>query len=102
MKDSSGKVHSKSDHAIEQDLMNKSRWVGLIMSTSFILFWLNPLNVLYRHARFDFLKIILNIVISPFGKVSFKYFFVADIITSMGTVLKDCIYQYEIFHDWDW
>lgn len=65
------------------------KWFGLTFFAFLILFWINPLNMLYRHARFDTARVVLNILISPFGLVNFKYFFLADVITSMGVTIKD-------------
>jgi hypothetical protein len=48
-----------------------------------------PFHVFYLKARKELLVVLWNIVISPFGIVRFKHFFLADIITSFVTPLKD-------------
>lgn len=47
-------------------------------------------------------RVLYNIIISPFGLVNFKYFFLADVITSMGEVLKDLCYVINGLLIWDW
>ena len=66
-----------------------------------ILLWINPFNVLYRSARYGIFKVLLNIIISPFGLVNFKYFFLADIITSLGVPLKDFVILVIAVGTWD-
>lgn len=54
----------------------------------------------YRIARFQLLITIYEILISPFGRVRFRDFFFADVITSIGTSMGDigiCIFY--ITHD---
>jgi hypothetical protein len=43
----------------------------------------------YRRARYQLGIVLWNILIAPFGSVRFRDFFMADIITSMGTPLSD-------------
>lgn len=40
----------------------------------------------------ELLRVLCNIVIAPFGKVRFKHFFLADIITSFVSPLRDLGY----------
>ena len=44
---------------------------------------------MYLKARKSLLSVLLNIFISPFGKVKFRHFFFANIITSFTLPLKD-------------
>ena len=56
----------------------------------FLLYCLNPIiRCGYRTARKQLLITIKEIFISPFGRVRFRDFFFADVITSMGEPLKD-------------
>ncbi len=55
----------------------------------FILFCFMPFHVFYLRARKELLIVLWNILISPFGIVRFKHFFLADIITSFVNPLKD-------------
>ena len=43
----------------------------------------------YRTARYQLFITLLEILISPFGRVRFRDFFFADVITSIGTSLQD-------------
>jgi hypothetical protein len=44
---------------------------------------------MFRQARFKLLKTLFNILISPFGEVKFKDFFLADVLTSLSIPLGD-------------
>jgi len=48
-----------------------------------------PFHCFYKRARKELLVVLWNIVISPFGLVKFKHFFLADILTSFVIPLKD-------------
>jgi len=48
-----------------------------------------PFHVFYLRSRKEMLRVLINIVASPFGIVKFKHFFLADIITSLVQPLKD-------------
>lgn len=43
----------------------------------------------YLRSRKEILRVLVNIIASPFGTVKFKHFFLADIITSLVLPLKD-------------
>jgi len=52
----------------------------------FVLFFslcLMPVHCFYFRGRVELAKTLWHILISPFGKVRFRHFFLADIITSM-------------------
>jgi len=51
-----------------------------------------PFHFFYSRARFQLLKTLGNIFISPFGLVRFRHFFLADVITSMVGTLQDIGY----------
>jgi len=48
-----------------------------------------PCHIFYRQARIEIAKTLWNILISPFGKVRFRHFFMADVLTSMTHSLQD-------------
>jgi hypothetical protein len=57
----------------------------------FILLCCLPFHVFYLRSRLELLKTLWHILISPFGPVKFKDFFLADILTSMIYPLRDVI-----------
>jgi hypothetical protein len=61
----------------------------LAASVLILALFLLPCHVFYRTARLELLKIIWEVLISPFSVVSFKHFIVADIFTSFVNPLKD-------------
>ena len=65
-------------------------WLMLALSIFFLLYCLQPcFGCGYRRARFQVVVSIWEILISPFGRVRFRDFFMADVITSMAEPLKD-------------
>ncbi len=61
---------------------NKSIF-GLGLVLFLVLAMLNPFKLFYRDLRFEVLQTSFNTLISPFGPVRFKDFFLADIFTSL-------------------
>ncbi|KAL2230099.1 UNVERIFIED_CONTAM: Phosphate transporter PHO1 [Sesamum indicum] len=59
-----------------------------ILLLCFFLLLICPLNVFYRPTRFCFLRVIRNIVCSPFYKVLMVDFFMADQLTSQIPLLR--------------
>ncbi|XP_073287979.1 phosphate transporter PHO1-like [Primulina huaijiensis] len=59
-----------------------------ILLLLFILLLVCPFNIFYRSTRFCFLRVIRNIVCSPFYKVLMVDFFMADQLTSQITLLR--------------
>jgi hypothetical protein len=55
----------------------------LICILSFIVICCQPFHCFYMRARKQVLKTLWQIVISPFGIVRFRHFFLADVVTSM-------------------
>jgi hypothetical protein len=49
----------------------------------FMFMFLNPFHFMYKKGRVALGQTLWNIIISPFGLVRFRHFFLADIITSM-------------------
>lgn len=60
---------------------------GLLLLASMIVL-LCPLNIIYRSTRFTFLRVLRNIVLSPFYKVVMVDFFMADQLTSQVPLLR--------------
>mmetsp|Transcript_13148 Transcript_13148/g.22246 ORF Transcript_13148/g.22246 Transcript_13148/m.22246 type:complete len:273 (-) Transcript_13148:259-1077(-) len=68
----------------------KTPWFMLALTLIILLYCFQPfLRCGYRSARYQLGITLYNIAISPFGRVRFRDFFFADIITSMGQTLKD-------------
>jgi hypothetical protein len=71
-------------------------WFMLVLAIVMLFYCAQPcLSCGYRTARKQLAITIWEIVISPFGRVRFRDFFFADVITSMGEPLKDianCIF----------
>ena len=55
----------------------------------FIVICLQPFKMFYRRGRYQLLLTLWNIVISPFGLVRFRHFFLADILTSLSQPFRD-------------
>ncbi|XP_050239305.1 phosphate transporter PHO1 [Quercus robur] len=60
---------------------------GLLLLLAFSML-LCPLNIFYRPTRYSFIRIIRNIVCSPFFKVELVDFFMADQLTSQIPLLR--------------
>ncbi|XP_075488776.1 phosphate transporter PHO1-like [Primulina tabacum] len=59
-----------------------------ILLLLFVLLLVCPFNIFYRSTRFCFLRVVRNIVCSPFYKVLMADFFMADQLTSQITLLR--------------
>jgi hypothetical protein len=51
----------------------------------FLVLCLNPFHFMYLQGRWQVAKTLGHILISPFGLVRFRHFFLADVMTSMTT-----------------
>ena len=60
---------------------------SIILLVLFLGLCLMPIHCFYLKGRIQLAKTLWNILISPFGKVRFRHFFLADIITSMTSPL---------------
>lgn len=60
-----------------------------ILLLFFVILLVCPFNIFYRSTRFCFLRVIRNIVCSPFYKVLMVDFFMADQLTSQITLLRN-------------
>ena len=59
-------------------------FAALIAVLMIILFLVSPFNHCYRLKRKEIWKAVFMVIISPFGQVKFRHFFLADIFTSLG------------------
>lgn len=68
----------------------------------FIIICVQPFHFLFRRGRLSLLLTVWNILISPFGQVRFRHFFLADIITSFTIPLKDLGFMGCFFFQGGW
>lgn len=74
----------------------------LIVLLIFVGLCFAPFHCFYMRARKEVLIVLYNIVISPFGLVRFKHFFLADVITSFVNPLKDIALLLYFFINGNW
>lgn len=78
-----------------QDILDVSSsvtpYLVLVVWGSFVLFWINPLPILWR-TRFYAFKLILISILSPFLGVPFEVVWMTDQVVSLVTPLKDFAY----------
>jgi len=65
---------------------------ALILFLIMFVMIVQPLDVFYKQTRYGFLYSLGNIIISPFGRLYFRDFFLADILTSIPSVLADLVF----------
>lgn len=59
------------------------QYFSIILMVGFLALCLMPVHCFYLKGRVQLAKTLWHIIISPFGKVRFRHFFLADVITSM-------------------
>jgi hypothetical protein len=64
-------------------------FMSVITVLLFAIILLFPLDMLHFKLRKELLKTFYHILISPFGKVEFRHFFIADVLTSMSKTFTD-------------
>ena len=69
--------------------LKHSDWISLTVVIIFLVMCFQPSKWFQPAARYELLYTISQIVIAPFGHVRFKDFFLADVITSMGSPIVD-------------
>lgn len=77
--------------------------VPLLLLLSLVIALILPFHVLLPHARWALLSNILDVVISPFGRVRFADTFFADQLTSLSGSIADliyttCFYEAAVWH----
>jgi hypothetical protein len=68
----------------------------------FFFIFLNPFHFIYKKGRAALGQTLWNILISPFGLVRFRHFFLADILTSLTQPLRDLGYITCFFSQGGW
>eukprot|EP01125_Pyxidicula_operculata_P014005 TRINITY_DN4646_c0_g1_i1.p1 TRINITY_DN4646_c0_g1~~TRINITY_DN4646_c0_g1_i1.p1 ORF type:complete len:738 (+),score=71.60 TRINITY_DN4646_c0_g1_i1:42-2255(+) len=68
----------------------------------YVVFLFMPFNIFYRATRFGLLYSFLQILISPIGRLYFRDFFLADILTSLPDTLIDFGYTICFFITGQW
>jgi len=68
----------------------------------FVIMCMLPYHVFYLRSRLEVLKTLGHIIIAPFGPVKFKDFFLADILTSMVSTLRDVVLMIFLFISGQW
>ncbi len=85
------------------DFPNNTKSPTIALTLIFLLgLMFNPFPMFYRTPRFEIVKVLWEILISPFGLVKFRHFFLADVITSARLMLSDstamvCFYSSDDF-----
>ena len=89
--------------------MHETNPIKLQISTilclvTFIVICISPFHCFYRRTRKHIVKSLWNILISPFGLVRFRHFFLADVLTSIITPLQmtGIIYCFYLGEPQDW
>jgi len=87
---------------LEYIFKHPAAWGAISLIIIFIIMCMLPFHVFYLRSRLEVLKTLGHILISPFGPVKFKDFFLADIITSMVPTLRDFIMLTFFFASGQW
>ncbi|XP_063934057.1 solute carrier family 53 member 1-like isoform X2 [Zophobas morio] len=75
----------------------RSRYYPLLVLLYMLLKFVNPLKRDFYLSRLFIIKILFNVVISPFGRIRFVDFFVADILTSLAKVFTSLLSVFCLF-----
>ena len=80
------------------------QYFSIVLMVSFVAMCLAPFHFFYLKGRIQLAKTLWNILISPFGYVRFRHFFLADVITSMVGPIQHlfniaCYYDQKAFID---
>ena len=83
---------------------NQVQWFSISLLITYILICFMPLHCFYLKGRKQLARSLGNVIISPFGKVRFRHFFLADVISSMTGQLQhlffiECYYERKHFVD---
>jgi hypothetical protein len=83
-------------------LDHQKTWPTLIFVIMLIGLLINPFNTMERAFRYELLYSFYLNIISPFGQVRFKEFFLGDILTSMVRPLIDVYFIGCFFTSEEW
>lgn len=89
---------------VKLDYLYSDPWAiaGMVLIAFFVVMCLLPAHIFYLKSRKELARTLGHIIISPFGPVKFKDFFLADIITSMVIPLKDIVGMIWLFYSDQW
>ena len=85
-KDATGDALSDNEH---QEVLHIKRTASIPLFCLFVLILMNPLNVNLRNFRKGFMIALYNIMIAPFGNVTFKTYLLAEVLTDCSIVFMD-------------
>ena len=88
----------KLKYFFEQSLAFFTLALTLFIAIMFVL----PFHVFYLRARKALYIALMHIFISPFGKVKFRHFFLADILTSLTLTFRDAAISLTFFFSGNW
>ena len=83
---------------------NQVQYFSITLLVFFLFICFMPFNCFQKKGRKQLARTLGHIFISPFGKVRFRHFFLADVITSLTSPLQhvliiECYYQNKHFID---
>ena len=58
--------------------------MGIIGFSILLIVWISPVHIMYKRVRYQTIRALWNVMIAPFGSVTFKSYLLAEILT-------DCI-----------
>ena len=73
------------------------KYYPLALALTLIVIVIFPFHIFHLSARLTLLKVLGNLLITPFGKADFRECFVADILTSMVIPITDTMYMFCYF-----
>jgi hypothetical protein len=79
-----------------------SKYYPLALALTLIIIVILPFHMFHLSSRLTLLKIIGNLLITPFGRADFRECFVADILTSMVIPITDTMYMFCYFFSNTW
>jgi len=80
-----------------------AKWYPLTMGLILIFISILPMHLVHLSARYTLLKVLAKLLITPFGNIRFREFFVADVLTSMVIPITDTAYMlcYYFSNSWN-
>jgi len=78
------------------------QYYPLLLLICFFAIIFCPFNIMYKSGRIGLLQTLLQVLISPFGTLGFRHFFLADILCSMVKPLNDIAHSTCFFATGEW
>jgi hypothetical protein len=78
------------------------KYYPLALALTLIFIVVFPFHIFHLSARITLLKVLGNLVVTPFGRADFRECFVADILTSMVIPITDTMYMFCYFFSNTW